>query len=46
MLFVKASKEVKKDRYFPIYDSFGNLWWPEKIGHDEIIKMKVKSNEK
>ncbi|MBC7982139.1 hypothetical protein H7X65_03625 [Candidatus Parcubacteria bacterium] len=29
-----------KTGYLPIYDQEGNLWWPERISHVDIIKMK------
>ena len=25
----------------PIYDEKGNMWWPQKMSHEEIVKMKA-----
>jgi hypothetical protein len=47
--FYLASLESGKNHFLPIYDSWGNLWWPERISHEDIIKMeeekKVKKEE-
>ncbi|MEI7513679.1 MAG: hypothetical protein WCJ74_03615 [bacterium] len=37
-MVVGAMKEI--GRYWPIYDIDGNLLWPQKMTHEEIVKMK------
>lgn len=33
-------KMSENGKFFPIYDIHGNLLWPKKISHDEIVKMR------
>jgi hypothetical protein len=33
------------NQLFPIYDYEGNLLWPQKMSHEEIVKMKEKSDQ-
>jgi hypothetical protein len=32
----------KPENWVPIYDYYGNMWWPEEISNEEIVRMKYK----
>lgn len=36
LLIVNLGKE---DNLVPIYDTYGNLWWPKQISHEEIVRI-------
>jgi hypothetical protein len=38
--FSSVSDTAEKNRFLPVYDQWGNLWWPEKMSREEIIKIK------
>lgn len=45
ILNIVLSEFKKNDLYLPIYDEFGNLLWPQKLSHEEIVKMKEAEKE-
>ncbi len=42
VLLMKKVYENKPDILIPVYDVRGNLYWPEKLSHTEIQKLKSK----
>lgn len=36
----------KKDRLVPIYDGDGNMLWPERISHEDIVKIEEEKKTK